>query len=133
MEMDVWNARRLAWVGWMLAVSGCSLFVSGPPPRTVPPGPVECTRSRVLPVLDLVATGVVLVLAYGAADFDGVDCTPEDPCADGFDTGIFLGGAAIGAVFGAAGIWGLQKTAACEERGREYDAFMRDTAPLGPR
>src|ERR1700742_2168749 len=64
-----WMRRALALVT-AIALCGCSfVFVHGPQPPPAPPG--DCTKSRLLPILDGVATGVFAVYGiYAAATSD---------------------------------------------------------------
>lgn len=111
----------------LLALAGCSNFIRSPPPRTTPPRPVECTSSRVLPVVDLVGFGALGLVSYAAADFDGYDCSGD--CSDHFDGGVLAVGLLLASPFLVSSILGFYKTEQCADRKQEWEIFSASQSP----
>src|SRR5262245_18743225 len=78
--------------------TGCSLiFVSGPPdhPETLPPSaPIDCTSSKVTPVIDTVVTGLQVVRTAVAASAHDSDYSGQ-PISRQADIGFGVGFAAL--------------------------------------
>ena len=81
---------RGALIAVTVALHGCSIVAVRGPSRHAATAAPDCTRSRVLPTLDVVAAIATVALAHAAADFDGFDCNND--CSDVYDGGTLAGG-----------------------------------------
>ena len=112
---------------------GCSyIFVSGKPSNaeSLPPSePVECTSSKVAPVLDTVFAGLEVVrtgyaLSQTEADYRG------QQLSRGADIGF---GAAFVALFASSAIYGYLKTGSCADaKEQQRQVRQRFLAPPPP-
>ena len=111
--------QRIALV--LALLSGCSfVFVSKPPPNHAQLSHVECTSSRVVPILDIVWTALQTVNLLAAASMD--DQEFEDDYK--VDRKLAMAAYATFAAAGGAGIYyGWTRTSQCREA--KHQLMMR--------
>lgn len=128
-SMRTSRARALGAAA-LVATCGCSLVSvrRPPPPPLVPDAPLECTQSRVAPVLDtvgaiavpLVGLGLWLVCTYTAS----MQSWSSDPV--NLQCGSLLWGTALStAAYTGSAVYGYQATGSC----RRLAAQRRAGAP----
>jgi hypothetical protein len=104
-----------------LITTGCSfLFVHGPPDHPSHSRVVDCTSSRLAPILDTIfATGEVVRIGVDIAASD--DAFASAPIKKDADIGL---GAVFGGLFLSSAVYGYIKTARCSEavRGQSDDS-----------
>ena len=98
--------------------SACSfVFVSGPPPNHAQLPYVECTESRVVPILDGVWAALQTANLLIAAGSDGDEFEDKYGIARGPAMGLYGGFAALG-IAGLA--YGWARTSSCHEAKKQW-------------
>jgi hypothetical protein len=112
----------------------CSLFVTGPDPRTPPEEPPRCTSSLAAPVVDTVAAAgfaalsALFLFATLADECDSRNGTCNDNEGTGF---VITGVLAVPAVlYGGAAHRGFSKTAACRRAIDTHRRWLADQPDL---
>ena len=118
-----------------LALTGCSFaLVSGPPSNHRELPVVECTTSRLGPILDAVWTGLqasnlVFALAQSNTEWDEQFAPNDAPFSRKAGIGLYSGFAALGA---AGLIYGFTRTNACRQAKAEWMARAGQGQGLQP-
>ena len=112
------------------SLSACSfLFTTKPRPRDAnsPPGPVECTSSKALPIVDssVVLGESIFLIAALARDDDSFG-------KQGVNRGLYIGGTSVvAAVFLASALYGYDVTSKCQVRKGQAPDTKAPSSPGG--
>lgn len=118
-----------------VAMAGCSfVFVSGPPANHRELPTVDCSTSRVVPILDTVWTALMTLNLIGAASTDDAqwdkNFEPNDPP---FSRKAGMVTYAVAAAAGGAGmVYGYLKTGACRRAKAEWTLRMQQGQGMPP-
>ncbi len=111
------------------AVGGCSFaFVNGPPPNYKTSPFFDCTSGNVLPILDSVVAGGLLIDAVGAGTASGAFASSSANTSASARAGNAIALGAGAALLAASAGYGFKKTSECRQA---EDDFIR-RAPLAP-